>query len=249
MKKRKLCKIAIYGILFVLIFCYYSNADIVHLKNGRQITGTIVEETEDCVVIDIGLGDVTHYKREIKSIEKDTDMQIKDTQIKIKHPKPVKQIAKETVIKLKDGTIKISLSTEWERIVSSKDNQNTLAVSTAWKREDPRAIFDILISDLGYNQFYNTKSYQMKFLGELLTTTKNISKENNEDKWISDEYIKLFGVPALIITFEKKKNIHRGISFVKDCKFYIINFMCEKSKFKNQWANIKQSIKTIEFIR
>ena len=70
MKKEKLVKAIICGLFFMSIFCLQSNADIIHLKNGGKITGTILKETEDSVVIDIGVGEVTQRKQGIKNIER-----------------------------------------------------------------------------------------------------------------------------------------------------------------------------------
>ena len=70
MEKKRSVRIIICCILFSILLCIYANADIVYLKNGRKIVGTIIKETDDAVIIDIGIGDVVHRKEEISSIEK-----------------------------------------------------------------------------------------------------------------------------------------------------------------------------------
>ena len=48
----------------------FSRAEVIKLKNGREIEGAIVKETKDRVVLDIGGGEVTFYKKNIKSINR-----------------------------------------------------------------------------------------------------------------------------------------------------------------------------------
>lgn len=63
-------RITIFLCLFLMCL-HWASADTLYFKNGRKINGTIVEETEDSITVDIGGGTVTHQKDEIKSFEKD----------------------------------------------------------------------------------------------------------------------------------------------------------------------------------
>jgi tetratricopeptide (TPR) repeat protein len=66
----KSTKLIIVVLLSVFLFVSYASADIIHLKNGRKIEGTITKETDDAFVIDIGMGEVIHKKEEVSSVEK-----------------------------------------------------------------------------------------------------------------------------------------------------------------------------------
>jgi len=44
--------------------------DLVHLKNGRLLKGTVVEETETAVVVDVGAGRITVARKRIRAIER-----------------------------------------------------------------------------------------------------------------------------------------------------------------------------------
>lgn len=70
MRYRMFIKFAL-PILFLSSFLSsYSNAEVIKLKNGREIEGTIVRETKDTVVVDIGGGEALFYKKGILSIER-----------------------------------------------------------------------------------------------------------------------------------------------------------------------------------
>ena len=56
-------------IIFISMLCVDCRADTVWLKNGGRITGIIVKETNDTVVLDIGGGTVSHNKKTISRIE------------------------------------------------------------------------------------------------------------------------------------------------------------------------------------
>gem|GEM_PF-1922725 len=47
-----------------------ASADVIHLKNKRSLEGIIKEETNEVVVIEVGIGTVTIGKNEIESIER-----------------------------------------------------------------------------------------------------------------------------------------------------------------------------------
>jgi len=47
-----------------------ASADVIHLKNKRSLEGIIKEETDEVVVIEVGIGTVTIGKNEIESIER-----------------------------------------------------------------------------------------------------------------------------------------------------------------------------------
>ncbi|MDD5618018.1 MAG: hypothetical protein PHG69_02895 [Candidatus Omnitrophica bacterium] len=70
MKKKTL----LFCSLSALIFCANVFAETIYLNSGNKVTGTIVTQTEDRVVIRIGEGEytseVTFFSDEIKSIEK-----------------------------------------------------------------------------------------------------------------------------------------------------------------------------------
>ena len=57
--------------LFVFILNSIATADIVHLKNGGVIKGTVVKDDETAVSIDIGGGTVVHNKKDVTQIVKE----------------------------------------------------------------------------------------------------------------------------------------------------------------------------------
>ena len=67
---KRLIKILICGFLLIFLFSAYSSGDMIHLKNGQVLEGTVMHEHNDEVVVDVGGGTVTFSKGEIKSIEK-----------------------------------------------------------------------------------------------------------------------------------------------------------------------------------
>jgi hypothetical protein len=67
---RSFDKIILLSILIALSVAPFSRAEVVKLKNGREIEGIIVIETKDRVVLDIGGGEATFYKKDIKSIDR-----------------------------------------------------------------------------------------------------------------------------------------------------------------------------------
>lgn len=59
-----------FGFLCILcVFIYVAQADVIIMKTGEKMEGTIFDETEETVTVDIGAGKMTFYKSEIKSIE------------------------------------------------------------------------------------------------------------------------------------------------------------------------------------
>jgi len=47
------------------------NADVIHLKNGGKIKGTVVGDADGIVTIDIGGGTVVQNKRDVVRVERD----------------------------------------------------------------------------------------------------------------------------------------------------------------------------------
>ena len=66
----KLIKVTLFCFICIFLFCRLLNADIVHLKNGGLIKGTVTKETENNVVVDIYGGKVTLERKNIQYIEK-----------------------------------------------------------------------------------------------------------------------------------------------------------------------------------
>lgn len=70
MNKKRFIEITFFCLLFIFLFCQVSNADVIHLKNGNKIEGTITKETEDYIEIDIGDGTIGFGKQDVASIER-----------------------------------------------------------------------------------------------------------------------------------------------------------------------------------
>ncbi|MBN1670786.1 MAG: clan AA aspartic protease [Kiritimatiellae bacterium] len=60
-------------LLFLALTAYRSEADVVRLENGRELTGVISEETAEAVVLDLGVGTVTLKRSQIVFMEKSDD--------------------------------------------------------------------------------------------------------------------------------------------------------------------------------
>jgi len=75
-------------LIFVFLFawCQLSSGEIIILKSGKKIEGTITQETADSIEVDMGIGmPLTYYKDEIAGIQKE----------KKKKPPKVKKAKKE----------------------------------------------------------------------------------------------------------------------------------------------------------
>lgn len=70
MKNKTFATLALLIFSFALVLCPPSNAEVIKLRNGREIEGTIVKETKNIVVVDIGGGEATFYKKGIRSIDR-----------------------------------------------------------------------------------------------------------------------------------------------------------------------------------
>ena len=60
----------------------FLKADIIYLKNNRKISGKIIKETDNTVVVDIGIGEVVQRKDEISHIEREEIAGAEDSQEK-----------------------------------------------------------------------------------------------------------------------------------------------------------------------
>ena len=65
-----LLKIVPIYFIFAVFFIEHSFADLIILKNGRRLQGAIISTTGDSVTMDIGIGETTINKNDIKSIER-----------------------------------------------------------------------------------------------------------------------------------------------------------------------------------
>jgi len=65
-------KIYLYSVIAIFISMVVSvsnmNAEIIRMKNGREVDGEIIRETEDMIIVDIGLGPVAYYKEHVSEI-------------------------------------------------------------------------------------------------------------------------------------------------------------------------------------
>jgi len=67
---RSFAKIILLSALIAFSLAPFLRAEVIRLKNGREIEGTITKETKDRVVVDIGGGEATFYKKDIRSIDR-----------------------------------------------------------------------------------------------------------------------------------------------------------------------------------
>ena len=78
LKKRPL-KLFLISLSVIFLSVAHIYADTVKMKNGGSITGTIVSEDNNGVVVDMGGGQVTVNKADIKNIEKNQVSGIQQT--------------------------------------------------------------------------------------------------------------------------------------------------------------------------
>jgi len=64
-------KVFLLSAVFVMIASACAQADIIYLKNGGKITGTVTKDDGTMVSIDIGSGTVVHNKKDIVRIKKE----------------------------------------------------------------------------------------------------------------------------------------------------------------------------------
>jgi hypothetical protein len=67
---RLLDKAILLSVLISFSSAPFLRAEVVKLRNGREIEGVIIKETKDRVVLDIGGGEATFYKNNIRSIDR-----------------------------------------------------------------------------------------------------------------------------------------------------------------------------------
>lgn len=79
MTARGIIRITPFLAAVTLLSAQFSGADVIRLKNDREIEGKIVKETRDKVVLDIGGGEAVFYKKDIKAVER---TEIVDTRMK-----------------------------------------------------------------------------------------------------------------------------------------------------------------------
>ncbi len=63
----KISKIAAWVIFFLFVFISKAGADIIYLKNGRNIKGLIKSENKKNVELELGFGTVQFSQEEIES--------------------------------------------------------------------------------------------------------------------------------------------------------------------------------------
>jgi hypothetical protein len=70
MKTKFIKSIAVTAVL-IFISIATLNADVIHLKNGGKIKGTVVSDADGIVTIDIGGGTVVQNKRDVVRVDKE----------------------------------------------------------------------------------------------------------------------------------------------------------------------------------
>jgi hypothetical protein len=148
-------------------------------------------------------------------------------------------IEETRVVQLQGGKIKISLSADWQR-----KGQDKLSQSTIFMRKTPNAIIAIDIYPLKDipSVACNDRSYQLRYLQGVKNSLEEKGVEFTED-------VSYFGAPTLIVNSENKEKTKksRDIHFLKDCKYYIVTFVCDKDYFEAQWHDVEPKIKSMEF--
>jgi len=75
-------KIVIFCLLFLSVGTLFLKADIIYLKNNRKISGKIIKETDNIVIVDIGIGEVVQRKDDISHIERERITDAEDSEEK-----------------------------------------------------------------------------------------------------------------------------------------------------------------------
>ncbi len=148
-------------------------------------------------------------------------------------------------LKLKDGTVKISLPQGW---VQYKPEEAVGKPSAVFIRRKSDGVIEgtlvVGINYLGDNAPCGTKKFQTDYLNKLKEGSAAV------DTAASFEDMELLSAPALVINHmgkAKTKDI-RELHFVKDCRWYQINFIFERDGFDASWQEIYMDIEKIEFV-
>ena len=66
-------KIILAWLFFTVFLIDHSSADLIILKNGRRLEGAIVKTTDSSITVDIGIGETTLNRSDIKSIKRNEE--------------------------------------------------------------------------------------------------------------------------------------------------------------------------------
>lgn len=185
----------IISIFFALQICCYllkgsATADVIHLKNGNRVEGTIIEQTDKEVTIDMDIGTMTFSQDEITSIKKQKVLQrakeVEEDKAKITDTSSQKVI--QTTTKGKPGVSNPLPDGKGQQFFTDLYNQ----VHDAIVSEDVKKFINLVASDIP-----NTK--------------ENISKED-KDEFHQTKDLLLFFYPRIdnvsvkVTGFEESKN-------------------------------------------
>ncbi|MCK5450472.1 MAG: hypothetical protein KAI70_01755 [Candidatus Omnitrophica bacterium] len=134
MRKTLVC-----AVLCFFVFSLCANADIIHLKNGRKITGMVVLETEDIIEVDIGGGTATHFKEDIDFIEKAEE-----------EKSAIKKTVAKTKKKVSEFGVVAKIKEQWDKWFPQKteaqkksEHYYKIAMSFKQKGDIPNAFLNI----------------------------------------------------------------------------------------------------------
>jgi len=122
MKHKRITLVMLISLLLASQFFNTAVADIVHLKNGGLISGTVAEQTESAVTVIIPGGKVTLEKKDIQYVEKSKD-NLEDADIKKLQEESVSSNTAEEQIR--------NMFTEYvETLKSGNANKNRSLISS-----------------------------------------------------------------------------------------------------------------------
>jgi len=247
----------------IALFSTTANSETLYLKSGEKVTGKIVGQSANSVMIQEDGGGYKSYSTEaIKEIKKEGVAEAPPAKVTIpqdvagnenKKSKIFYPFQNSYLLKTKAGaTFKISLPIEWKMVrlgdIGDDGTQDGIAVFM---------IGDLLlnpITSVSFNGLYakgfskhSTNDAKKAFLIDLRNKTLEKDKAENR-KWISEEYSEFHGFPSFVVTYqESEAKIYKTNTFIMGSEVYFIRFLANSnSEFDKQWPIVEQSLKNME---
>ncbi len=148
------------GIFVLLFFVGYVSAETIYLKNGRSVTGTIIEKTDRQIKIDIDGFPLTYYLDEVDRIEsgemlseaKEKPQRVKPGSILKNTSKSRKELALRY---MEVAGVKDSLRKTFDNVIAQAPNEDKAKLTEAFDVED-------IVIELGpiYEQYFTESELQ-----------------------------------------------------------------------------------------
>lgn len=240
-------------LFFVCIIALPAFAEALKFKDGKVVEGKIVEETNQYIKMDVGIGvDVTYYKDELETPEVNNKEIVKEVKKSVMKSSPSsiqEPNLKVYSLNLKGSPIKISLPIDWQTYNYHEDDGHVMFVNKNSPSEDiGSGCLMIIISKLDLEAGSDPASCK-----SILPQSWIFNAMKEETSQYSDvsESREFFDVVSLISgdlkNHDNTPNRSKNIWFIKNCNTNEISFTYHREQFTEEWDKIKKYIKNIEF--